>query len=115
MAKVHCQEKHNHWLSKPPAMIAIGENGLGKEFICCVCRTKRIFNTAEILTVNYPERYGFIKGGKDNFYFHFSDLAWNFRPEIEIAVSFEIVFLGGGKHKFKAIDIKPSKEKSHAN
>ena len=110
MAKIFCPEKHNKWVTKNPLMIEIGENGLGKEYICCICRTKRVFNTANILTVNLLNKYGFIEGQKDNFFFHFSNLEGNFIPKKGMPVSFEVVFLGGGKHKFQAINIKPLQE-----
>ena len=114
MAKVYCQEKHNKWISKKPAMIGIGTKGLGDEFICSVCRSKRAFiNTAKIIAVNLSEKYGFIEGKEENFYFRFSDLAWNYIPYKGMHVSFEIAFLGRGKYQFRAIHIKPIQEVNH--
>ena len=63
------------------------------------------FNIGEI--VSLKGQYGFVDGKKDNFFFHFSNLAYDFTPHVEMMVSFEVSFLED--NKIQAINVKPLK------
>ena len=107
MAKVCCQHHRDRNLS--PVMIHFGENSLGKQYICAVCSGVRVFNTGKI--VSLKGQYGFIDGQKDNFFFHFSNLSYDFAPYIGMIVSFEASFLED--NRVQAINVKPFKEEKN--
>jgi len=103
VAKICCQ--HHQDRNLLPVMIHFGEITLGKQYICAVCSGVRIFNIGEI--VSMKGQYGFVDGQKDNFFFHFSNLAYDFAPYVGMMVSFEVSFLED--NKIQAINVKPFK------
>lgn len=104
MTKIICKNHQNRNLS--PVMIHFSKNSLGKQYICAICSGVRVFNTGKIVTLNLEKKYGFIDGEKENFFFHFSNLAYNFVPLKGMKVSFEVSFLD--ESRIQAIKIKPS-------
>ncbi len=103
MAKVHCP--HHKQSNLSPAMVYFGDNELGRQYICAVCSSVRVFNTGEVLSFSPADRYGFISGRKENFFFHVSNLGSNFVPEKGMMVFFEVSFLENGR--VQAIRVKP--------
>ena len=102
MAKVHCQ--HHQASNLEPVMIYFGDKGLGNQYICAVCSRVRVFNTGEIVSLSPTGQYGFISGAKENFFFHFTNLASDFVPKKLMRVSFEISFLED--NKVQAIEVR---------
>jgi len=102
MGKVYCQHHKDKELM--PAMIYFGDNSIGKQFICAVCSGVRVFNVGEI--VSLKNQYGFIKGKKEDIFFHFSNLAYDYKVYSGMKVSFEISFLENDR--LQAINIKPA-------
>ncbi len=105
MAKIHCQ--HHQDSNLDPVMIHFGDNGLGRQYICAVCSRVRVFNVGEIVSLSPSGQYGFISGQKENFFFHFSNLASEFTPQKGMTVSFEISFLEN--NRIQAIGVEPLK------
>jgi len=103
MNKIYCQ--HHNDKNLLPTMIRFGVNSLGKQYICAVCSGVRVFNTAQIVSLNFKGHYGFIAGKKENIFFHFSKLAYRFKPRTGQTVSYEVSFLEDGR--LQAINLKP--------
>ncbi|MBN2373966.1 cold shock domain-containing protein [bacterium] len=101
MARLFCKNHQDQNLN--PLMIQFGESALGKEYICCVCSSVRVLNEGTILSLN--GNYGFISGGKKNFFFHFNNLAYGFTPFLGMRVEFEVCYLEDGRNQ--AVNIKP--------
>ena len=94
-----------------PVMIYFAKGSLGWQYICAVCSGVRVFNTGKIYKIS--GQYGFISGRKDGFFFHFSNLAYDFKPYVGLVVSFEVSFLDNGR--VQAINVKPVKGGSNAS
>ena len=104
MTKVVCEHHRDRKIK--PVMICFGRNSLGKQYICAVCSGVRQFNSGRIISFDPVKRFGFINGVKENIYFHFNNLAYDFRSHKGMLVSYEIQFLDGDRKQ--AINIKPS-------
>lgn len=104
MNKIICQ--HHQDKNVKPTMIYFGKNSLGKEYICAVCSGIRTFNTGKIIKIKPESQYGFINGIKDNIFFHFSNLAYDFRFHKGMPVSYEVSF---ENNRIQAVNIKPFK------
>ena len=111
MGKVLCTEHANKMFK--PVMIHFGRNSLGKQYVCAVCSAVRQFNSGRIVSLNTDKGFGFINGVKENIFFHFSNLASDFRLRKEMLLSYEIQFLADGK--IQAINITPSNGGENGN
>jgi len=102
MGKVQCQYHQEKGIK--PVMIPFGTNSLGTtEYICAVCSRIRHFGVGEVLS--YKQGYGFIKGSRQNFFFHHSNLAYPCQPTTGMQVSFELLFMENDR--VQAVHVKP--------
>ena len=102
MAKIHCTHHQEKGLN--PSMIHFGESSLGtRQYICAVCSRVRELGVGEIVLLKAG--YGFISGPRENIFFHFSNLGYDFRPILGARVSFELAFLENDR--VQAIDVRP--------
>ncbi len=104
--QVYCQGHKDKGLT--PLMIPFHKNSLGQEYTCAVCSGTRVFNQSIIQHLPDDKHFGFIKGKKNDIFFHFNDLACNFRPSKGMRVSYEVVFLDdNANRKIQAINVQP--------
>ena len=103
MGKAYCWQHKDRALT--PVMIHFGECSLGKQYICAVCSGIRVFNSGMIISLNPEKGFGFIGGVKDNIFFHFSKVAYDFHFHKGMSVFYEVDFLEDGR--IQAVNIKP--------
>ena len=102
MNKPICQNHRDQNVKS--AMIYFGKNSLGKEYICAVCSDIRTLNTGKIIGIKPEGQYGFINGVKNNIYFHFSKLAYDFSFHKGMPVSYQVSF---ENDRVQAVNVKP--------
>lgn len=103
MGKVYCQQHRDRDLR--PVMIHFGKSSLGRQYICAVCSGVRVFSAGQIVSLKPEGRFGFISGEKENVFFHFSNLAYDFKPYEGMLVTYEVSFLED--NRVQAINVKP--------
>jgi len=102
--------KHHEDKGLKPVMVSFGESPLGnQQFVCARCSRIREAGVGRIKSVK--NNYGFIcNKKKKEFFFHFSNTAYDFDIRVGKPVVFEIAFLDDGVEAINVTELKRKKQ-----